>query len=1774
MACSLFIASIIVFFFVSYTYGQQCEQTLNAARFNCYPEKNPTQEKCLARNCCWRSPNQRFNSSDFSDVNVPFCYYPSDFPNYEVISNEPTDFGQRIRIFKSQMTYMPHDILNLTVDFIYETEQRLRIRIYDSVFKRYEVPLKVPVVEKKADPTDYEIVVKSKPFSILVTRKSTGMILFDSSVSPLIFADQFIKISTRLSSPLLYGLGEHRQSLLINITENWQRLTFYTRDFPPLENINLYGVHPFHINLERTPDNQTKAHGQFLLNSNAMDVDLQPLPALTYTTIGGIIDLYILTGPTAHNVIEQYWDVIGKPTMPPFWSIGFHLCRWGYNNTGNLLAMIQRMHDAEFPYDVQWTDIDAMSSHLDFTYDNKNFNGLPDLVRGLQSDGKHYVNIIDPGISSSQPTGTYFPYDDGIKRGIFIKKLDSTDPILGQVWPGITAFPDFTNPDTVEWWTNIAATFHETIPFDGMWIDMNEPSSFIDGSINGCTTYYLDNPPFVPHVLGDSLNSKSLCPSAQQYLSSHYNLHNMYGYFEAQATNQALKTIRKQRPFVLSRSTFAGSGQFTAHWTGDNRATFNDMYFSIPAILNFNMFGITHVGADICGFGLDTTEELCTRWMQLGAFYPFMRNHNDIGQRDQDPASFSWEAQQIMKQALFMRYSLIPFWYTLHHQATMESRTILQPLFFEYINDVNTYNVDEQFLLGRAILVSPNLISGSDKVHAYFPADIWYELSSGVKLLSIGQVIVLNAPISKLNVHVRGGFIIPMQIPGANLVLGRGNPFTLLVAQSQSGEASGNLFWDDGDSLDSVETQTYNYFEFTLTTPNTLTVNALITNYKESPMRLDLVKILGINKPITSVTVNGKAYSDYLYDFLDQIFLVFNLMTYLSLLISSTIVFLVCYSNAQQCEKNSTLARFDCYPEKDPSKEKCLARSCCWRLPIDIEKQTIDGVFVDVPFCYYPRDFPTYEVTSNEPTDFGQRIRILKSQRTYMPNDILDLTADIIYETEQRLRIRIYDSLQQRYEVPLKVPVVEKKADTTDYEVSISEKPFSILVTRKSTGAILLDTSVSPLIFADQFIKISTRLSTPLLYGFGEHQQPLLINVTSEWKRLTFYTRDFPPMQHVNLYGVHPFHINLEKTPSNPNNVHGQFFLNSNAMDIDLQPLPALTYTTIGGIIDLYILTGPTVQNVIEQYWDVIGKPMMPPFWSLGFHLCRWGYNKIENIIASLQRMKNAEFPLDVQWTDIDTMSSYLDFTYDDVNFHGFPQLVRALQAEGMHYVNIIDPGISSTETPGSYLPYDDGVKRGIFMKKFNSTELIKGKVWPGITAFPDFTNPDTVEWWTDIAAAYHDIIPFDGMWIDMNEPSSFVDGSIDGCTDNSLDNPPFVPHVHGDALSAKTLCPSAQHNLSSHYNLHSMYGYFEAQATNQALKTIRKKRPFVLSRSTFAGSGQFTAHWTGDNQATFDDMYFSIPAIINFNMFGITHVGADICGFLLDTTEELCTRWMQLGAFYPFMRNHNSLGERDQDPASFSWEAQQIMKQALLMRYSLIPFWYTLHHQAAMESRTIVQSLFAEYLDDENTFSIDQQFLVGRAILVSPNLLPESDVVHAYIPKDVWYEFPSGVQLNSVGQFVDLHAPITKLNVHVRGGFIIPMQIPGGNLVLGRGNPFTLLAAQSDSGTASGNLFWDDGDSIDSIETKTYNYMEFSLTNFNKLTINTLVSNYKESAMRLDLIKILGVNKFVTSVTVNGKIYSNYLYNIPDQILLIYALDLDMLTQSSQTIQWTTSTY
>ncbi|RWS18798.1 hypothetical protein B4U80_00144, partial [Leptotrombidium deliense] len=234
--------------------------------------------------------------------------------------------------------------------------------------------------------------------------------------------------------------------------------------------------------------------------------------------------------------------------------------------------------------------------------------------------------------------------------------------LIGRVWnkSGKTVFPDFTNPNATEYWFRQLQRLHSQVAFDGAWIDMNEISNFVDGSLYGCPKNELENPPYVPG--NQKLQNDSLCMSAKHYAGVQYNIHNLYSTYETKVTNEALKKLRNnKRPFIISRSTFSGQGHFGGHWSGDIFSNFVDMRYSIPFILNFNMFGTPLVGADMCGFAGNTTVELCARWMTLGAFYPFARNHNDYDTIDQDPVSLGPTVVNASINALQIRYMLLPY---------------------------------------------------------------------------------------------------------------------------------------------------------------------------------------------------------------------------------------------------------------------------------------------------------------------------------------------------------------------------------------------------------------------------------------------------------------------------------------------------------------------------------------------------------------------------------------------------------------------------------------------------------------------------------------------------------------------------------------------------------------------------------------------------------------------------------------------------------------------------------------------------------------------------------------------------------------------------------------------------------------------------------------------------------------------------------------------------------------------------------------------------------
>ncbi|XP_035157865.1 lysosomal alpha-glucosidase isoform X2 [Callithrix jacchus] len=896
-------------------------------RFDCAPDKTITQEQCEARGCCYIPAEQALQGAQMGQ---PWCFFPPSYPSYKLENLSSSEMGYTATLTRTTPTFFPKDILTLRLDVMMETENRLHFTIKDPANRRYEVPLETPRVHSRAPSPLYSVEFSEEPFGLIVRRELGGRVLkmlgkditwiclnlkrirlrkcifyfslihllsvhlltpmcqfqhfgsprredclsqefktslgniarphlykkikiagscgtclwsqllrrlrLNTTVAPLFFADQFLQLSTSLPSQLITGLAEHLSPLMLSTS--WTKITLWNRDLAPTPGANLYGSHPFYLVLE----DGGSAHGVFLLNSNAMDVVLQPSPALSWRSTGGILDVYVFLGPEPKSVVRQYLDVVGYPFMPPYWGLGFHLCRWGYSSTAITRQVVENMTRAYFPLDVQWNDLDYMDARRDFTFNRDGFLDFPAMVRELHEGGRHYVMLVDPAISSSGPAGSYRPYDEGLQRGVFITN-ETGQPLIGK--------------------------------------DMNEPSNFIRGSEVGCPSNELENPPYMPGVVGGALQAATICASSRQFLSTHYNLHNLYGLTEAIASHRALVKARGMRPFVISRSTFAGHGRYAGHWTGDVWSSWEQLASSVSEILQFNLLGVPLVGADICGFLGNTSEELCVRWTQLGAFYPFMRNHNGLLNLPQEPYRFSEPAQQAMRKALALRYALLPHLYTLFHLAHIGGETVARPLFLEFPKDSSTWTVDHQLLWGEALLITPVLQAGKTEVTGYFPSGTWYNLQTvPIEALgslppppkthcepaihSEGQWVTLPAPLDTINVHLRAGYIIPLQGPGLTTTESRRLPMALAVALTTGGEARGELFWDDGESLGVLERGAYTQVTF-LARSNTI-MNELVHVISEGAgLQLQKVTVLGVATAPQQVLANGVPVSNFTY---------------------------------------------------------------------------------------------------------------------------------------------------------------------------------------------------------------------------------------------------------------------------------------------------------------------------------------------------------------------------------------------------------------------------------------------------------------------------------------------------------------------------------------------------------------------------------------------------------------------------------------------------------------------------------------------------------------------------------------------------------------------------------------------------------------------------------------------------------------------------------------------------------------------------------------------
>ncbi|KAF1796868.1 glycoside hydrolase family 31 protein [Mucor lusitanicus] len=733
-------------------------------------------------------------------------------------------------------------IKDITVDVEYETEERLHVKISDKAKKQYLVPdsplgFERPQIKHYVSPknSNLDFQYTAKPFSFKVVRKSDKTTIFDTSNLPLVFEDQYLELSTKVPKDAnIYGFGEVTAPFLrsTNVTTLWARDNaddFYR---------NVYGAHPYYQEVR-----DGKAHGALLMSSHGMDV-VTTEGRITYKVIGGVFDFYFFAPKSGkpNDLSIAYTDLIGKPMMPSHWMLGWHHCRYGYSNISAPETVKRKYKEANIPLQTLWVDIDYMDQTKDFTFDNVKFpqDKMIALGEQLHKDGQNYVVMVDPAISANT---TYEPYVRGTDMNVWIKNADGSD-YIGQVWPGYTTFPDWWHPNATEYWTKEIVDWVNLLGVDGLWIDMNEPASFCLGS---CGTGKIDagnqpyrwtlpqeeqdknhalqeaalkkmgNPPGEERNLlypkyainngGGNLSELTVATTALHYGDiPHYDIHNLYGHAEGHITRNALiKQNKKVRPFVLTRSSFVGSGKNVGHWTGDNHSLWAYLKNSIANVLNFQMFGITYSGADVCGFNQATTEEMCTRWMEIGAFYPFARNHNAIGEPDQEP--YLWESTaEGSRNALSVRYEMLPYFYTLFEESNRLGLGVWRPLFFEYPAYEELSANDLQTMVGSDILLSPVLDEGKTSVEAQFPGGQWYdwythELTVDNKSNKKVKTVTLDAPLTHIPIHIRGGAIVPTKTPKYTVGETFATPYNLVIALDKKGEASGRLYIDDGESL-------------------------------------------------------------------------------------------------------------------------------------------------------------------------------------------------------------------------------------------------------------------------------------------------------------------------------------------------------------------------------------------------------------------------------------------------------------------------------------------------------------------------------------------------------------------------------------------------------------------------------------------------------------------------------------------------------------------------------------------------------------------------------------------------------------------------------------------------------------------------------------------------------------------------------------------------------------------------------------------------------------
>ncbi|GHO60959.1 glycoside hydrolase family 31 protein [Ktedonobacter robiniae] len=538
---------------------------------------------------------------------------------------------------------------------------------------------------------------------------------------------------------------------------------------------NLYVSIPFTMVMA---DGQT--WGLFLDSPARVEFDLahEDSQRSWFGTENGDLVYYVFCGPTPQAVLERYTELTGRTPLPPLWSLGNGQSRFSYETAEEVRSLARAFRERDIPCDTLYLDIDCLDGYRVFTWDNTRFPDPEGLLSELREMGFHVVCIVDAGVKVDE---NYEVYTEGRERDLYCKTPQGDD-YQNAVWPGVCVFPDFTNPQARAWWGDLHQGLLDA-GITGIWSDMNEPALFIP--------------------LNSTMPSDVIHPGGGK-ARLHTQVHNAYGSLMVQAAREGLLRLRpQQRPFVISRSGYAGVQRHALIWTGDNSSTWEHLAMSLTQLLNLGLSGVGWAGADVGGFYGDTSGELLARWTEFGLFQPFCRNHSEKQTRHQEPWVFGEPYTSTIRGLLKLRQRLLPYLYTLFEECHRTGTPLLRPLFWCYPEDKDAYGASDQFLCGDALLVAPITRPGAEYRHVYLPEGTWSHYWTGERFEGPTHILA-HAPLGQPALYVRANTAIPLW-PAMNYVgQAPSDPLTLILYPAP-GNGDAMLYEDTGDGYAYIE---------------------------------------------------------------------------------------------------------------------------------------------------------------------------------------------------------------------------------------------------------------------------------------------------------------------------------------------------------------------------------------------------------------------------------------------------------------------------------------------------------------------------------------------------------------------------------------------------------------------------------------------------------------------------------------------------------------------------------------------------------------------------------------------------------------------------------------------------------------------------------------------------------------------------------------------------------------------------------------------------------